>query len=222
VEAMTRARLLLAVVIGFALSAPAALACARGYSYAGMYSPRKASGIAATLSTVGEPSVPAGHAAAWVGVGGPGLGPHRSDEWLQVGLASFPGSTEAHLYYELALPGKEPQYHELASGIAAGERVRAALFELPFARDTWVVLTGKGVAGPFYLPRSHRAWAPIATTESWNAGGTQCNRYAYRFGGVQLQHRDGSWKPLRHGLRLQDRGLRVHRTPTSTFSVSAA
>jgi hypothetical protein len=219
---MTCARLLLAVATAFALSAPAAHACARGYSYAGMYAPTKASGIAATLNLVGEPSVPAGHTAAWVGVGGPGLGPGGSDEWLQVGLASFPGSAEARLYYELALPGREPAYHELASGIRAGERVRAAVLELPFARDTWVVMSSMGIAGPFYLPKSHRAWAPIATTESWNAGGTQCNRYAYRFGGVQLEHRHGTWKPLRHGLRLQDRGLRVHRTPTSSFSVSAA
>jgi hypothetical protein len=219
---MTRARMLLAVAIAFALCAPAALACKRGYSYAGMYAPGKASGVAATLSMVGEPTVPTGHTAAWVGVGGPGLGPSGSDEWLQVGLASFPGSSSAQLYYELALPGQEPQYHELASGITAGERVRAAVLELPFSRDTWVVISSKAIAGPFYLPRSHGAWAPIATAESWNAGGTQCNRYAYRFGGVQLQHQHGTWKPLRHGLRLQDRGLHVHRTPTSSFSVSAA
>ncbi len=219
---MPRIRLTMAVVLVFALSAPAAFACSRGYSYAGVYAPRRASGVAATLSMLDDPSVSAGHVAAWVGVGGLGLGPNGADEWLQVGLASFPGSAEGHLYYELARPGHEPQYTELGSGITPGERVRVALLELPFARDTWVVVSNAGIAGPFYLPRSHRAWAPIATAESWDAGRTQCNRYAYRFEGVQLSQRDGSWKPLRHGLKLQDPGWRLHRTTTSTFSVTAA
>lgn len=210
------------LALAFAPSAPPASACGRGYSYAGVYAPRTAAGIAATLTMLAEPSVSTGHVAAWVGVGGPGLGPHGSDEWLQVGLASFPGSGEAHLYYELARPGSEPIYHELAGGISPGERVRAAVLELPFARNTWVVISDRGFAGPFYLPRSHHAWAPIATAESWDAGGATCNRYAYRFGGVQLQHRDSTWKPLRHGLKLKDPGPHLHRTPTSTFSVTAA
>jgi hypothetical protein len=219
---MPRVRVTLAVALVFALSAPDAFACARGYSYAGVYAPRKASGVAATLSMLGLPSVSAGHVAAWVGVGGEGLGPNGTDEWLQVGLASFPGSSEGHLYYELAQPGQKPRYSEIASGFDPGERVRVSVLELPFARNTWVVLSNAGVVGPFYLPRSHRAWAPIATAESWDAGGAQCNRYAFRFDGVQLAHRDGSWKPLRHGLKLQDPGQRLHRTPTSSFSVTAA
>jgi hypothetical protein len=216
---MPRLRITLAVATVVAASAPAAFACARGYSYAGVYAPRKASGVAATLSALTQPRVASGHVAAWVGVGGPGLGPNRTDEWLQVGIAAFPGSSENHLYYELAQPGGKPQYRELGP-IAPGERVRVAVLELPFVRDLWIVLSNKGVAGPFYLPGSHLAWAPIATSESWNAGG-MCNRYAYRFQGVQLEHRDRNWRPLRHGLKLQDPGLRLHRTPTSTFSVSA-
>jgi hypothetical protein len=221
VEAMPRLRIALAVALAFALAVPAALACGRGYSYAGLYAPRRASGVAATLSMLDQPSVSSGHVGAWVGVGGARLGPKGTDEWLQVGLASFAGSAEGHLYYEVARPGREPQYHELASGIQPQERLRVAVLELPFARDTWIVGSDKGFAGPFYLPKSHRAWAPIATAESWNDGGGACNRYAYRFGGVQLQHRDGRWKPLRHGLKLEDPGLRLHRTPTSTFSVTA-
>jgi hypothetical protein len=220
---MPRARITLAVALAFSLSAPAAVACPRGYSYAGLYAASRATGVAATLSMLGEPSVAAGHAAAWVGVGGPGLGPRGTDEWLQVGLASFPGSGEGRLYYELAQPGQEPRYSELGAdiAIAAGERVRVAVLELPFAADTWVVVGNRGMAGPFYLPSSHRAWAPIATAESWNAGGRQCNRYGYRFGGVQLAHGDGSWRPLRNGLTLQDPGSRLRRTSTSTFSVTA-
>jgi hypothetical protein len=212
---------MVAIALCSLLAAPAAVPCTRGYSYAGLYAPRKSTGIAVTLTMLHEPAVSAGHVAAWVGVGGPRVGPNGADEWLQVGLASFPGSAGAELYYELAQPGHAPEYHELAPGIGAGDRVRASVLELPFARDTWVVVTSRGMAGPFYLPKSHSAWAPIATAESWNAGGASCNRYAYLFDGVQVGRRDGSWKPLRHGLKLLDPGPRLRRTDTSSFSVSA-
>jgi hypothetical protein len=221
---VTRVRIALfagVLALASALFAPAALACARGYSYAGLYSSSKASGVAATLTMLEAPSVPSGHVAGWVGVGGPGLGPNGEDEWLQVGLASFAGSTEGHLYYELAQPGQEPQYTELASGIEPGERQRVALLELPFAHDSWVVVSGAGVAGPFYLPRSHGAWEPIATAESYSDGAA-CNRYAYRFGGVQLARPNGSWHNLRHGLKLQDPGLSLRRHGASAFSASTA
>jgi hypothetical protein len=221
---VTRVRIvLLAGVLALASAsfAPAALSCARGYSYAGLYSPSKASGVAATLTMLKQPSVPSGHVAGWVGVGGPGLGPNGQDEWLQVGLASFAGSTGGHLYYELTQPGREPQYTELASGIQPGERQRVALLELPFAHDSWVVVSSAGIAGPFHLPRSHRAWEPIATAESYSEG-TACNRYGYRFGAVQLARPNGSWHALRHGLKLQDPGLRLQRHGASAFSASAA
>jgi hypothetical protein len=210
-----------AVALAAAVLAPPAMSCSHGYSYAGYYSAGTASGVAATLSMLQEPSVPAGHVAAWVGVGGPGLGPNGTDEWLQVGLASFPGSTEGHLYYELTQPGRAPQYTELAAGIRPGERLRVAVLELPFARDTWVVVSKAGIVGPFYLPRSHRAWQPVATAESWDAGGAQCNRFSYRFGGVQLARGNGSWSPLRHVVKLQDPGRRVRREAPSSFSAGA-
>ena len=221
---MTRLRIVLlagVLTLASAFFAPAALACASGYSYAGLYSSSKASGVAATLTMLEAPNIPSGHVAGWIGVGGPGLGPHGEDEWLQVGLASFAGSTQGHLYYELAQPGHQPQYTELASGIQPGEKQRVALLELPFARDSWVVVSSAGLAGPFYLPRSHRAWAPIATAESYSDSAA-CNRYAYRFGGVQLARPNGSWHDLRHGLELQDPGLSLRRHGASAFSASAA
>src|SRR5436190_365241 len=120
---MSRARLaLVAGAVATALAgafAQSAWACTRGYSYAGLYSSRPAVGVAASLSMLELPTVTSGHVAAWVGVGGPGLGPNGADEWLQVGLASFDSST-ARLYYELTLPGREPEYVELASGIEPG------------------------------------------------------------------------------------------------------
>jgi hypothetical protein len=223
---VARARIALlagALALATAVFAPAALACPKGYSYAGLYGNAKASGIAATISMLDQPAVfgGAGHVAAWVGVGGPGLGPHGEDEWLQVGLATFGDSTDGRLYYELAQPGHAPRYEELASGIRPGRTLRIAVLELPFAPDTWIVISPAGVAGPFYLPRSHRAWEPMATAESY-AETTQCNRHGYRFGRLQIAGDDGSWRAMRRASALQDPGWHLRRHGASAFSATAA
>jgi hypothetical protein len=222
---LTRARiaLLAAALLSIAAAlAPIAVACPRGYSYAGLYSPARASGIAATISMLELPTVAeaSNHVAGWVGVGGPGLGPDGTDEWLQVGLATFGDSSEGRLYYELAQPGRPPAYVELARGIVPGVRLRVAVMELPYARNAWIVVSPAGIAGPFYLPRSHRAWEPIATAESY-AESSRCNRHAYRFSRLQLARRDGSWRAMRRALRLQDPGWSLHRHG-SAFSATAA
>ncbi|MFL5920043.1 MAG: hypothetical protein ACJ75Q_10205 [Gaiellaceae bacterium] len=223
---MTRARIALlagALTLAAAVIAPAALGCPKGYSYAGLYSDSKASGIAATITMLDEPAALRGtsHVAGWVGVGGPGLGPNGEDEWLQVGLATFGDSSEGRLYYELARPGEAPRYVELASGIRPGRKLRVAVLELPFARDSWIVVSPAGIAGPFYLPRSHQAWEPIATAERY-AESTRCNRYAYRFGRLQLAQPDGSWRAMRRASTLQDPGWRLRRHGASAFSATAA
>jgi len=219
---VTRARLVVLALFAAAVLAPAALACPKGYSYAGVYSPSRASGIAATISMLDTPAAfgATSHVAGWVGVGGPGLGPNDSDEWLQVGLATFGSSGGGRLYYELARPGSPPQYQELASGIVPGIRVRVAVMELPYARNQWIVVTPAGVSGPFYLPRSHRAWAPVATAESY-AESQRCNRYAYHFGGLQLARPDGTWRAMHRAETLQDPGWRLRRQGAA-FSATAA
>jgi hypothetical protein len=201
---------------------PAAFACPRGYSYAGLYSPSAASGIAATISLLDEPAAfgASSHVAGWVGVGGPGLGPRGEDEWLQVGLATFGDSTDGRLYYEVALPGRSPRYTELAGGIRPGQKLRVAVLELPFVPDTWVVITPVGIAGPFYLPHSHLAWQPIATGESY-AESTRCNRYAYRFASLQLANTNGRWRTMRSASTLEDPGWRLRRHGRSSFSAIA-
>jgi hypothetical protein len=223
---VTRARIaLLAAVsaLAAAVLVPAALGCPKGYSYAGLYSPTKASGIAATISMLEPPAAVGGsnHVAGWVGVGGPGLGPHGTDEWLQVGLATFGDTSEGRLYYELAQPGQAPEYVELATGIVPGVQVRVAVMELQFARDAWIVVSPAGIAGPFYLPRSHRAWEPVATAESY-AETKRCNRYAYRFGGLQLAGADGTWRTMGRAETLEDPGWRLRRHGASAFSATGA
>jgi hypothetical protein len=217
-----RIRLTLLALCAAAAFAPAALACPKGYSYAGLFSPSRASGIAATISMLDTPAAygETSHVAGWVGVGGPGLGPNGADEWLQVGLATFGSSGGGHLYYELERPGSPPQYQELASGIVPGIRVRVAVMELPYARNQWVVVSPSGVSGPFFLPRSHRAFAPVATAESY-AETQRCNRYAYRFDGLQLARQDGTWQAMRRAQTLQDPGWRLRRDGAA-FSATAA
>lgn len=212
---------MLSAALALACSAPAAFACAKGYTYAGVYAKQPTPGVAASISMLAMPTVDGGHVAAWVGIGGAGLGPGGTDEWLQVGLASF-DTPEARLYYELALPGQSPHFFQLDSGIVPGVVVRVAVMELPYAPGSWVVVTPKGIAGPFYLPHSHLRWAPVATAESWAKGGKLCNRYAYRFGNVQLAEKHGSWRPLRRSLRLEDPGWHLRKFSDSTFNASGA
>lgn len=220
---MARVRIALfagALALAVAVLAPAALACPRGYSYAGLYSDSRASGIAATISMLDEPAVfgGSGHVAGWVGVGGPGAGPHGADEWLQVGLATFGDSSEGRLYYELTQPGLTPRYTELAAGFRPGQKVRVAVLELPFAPDSWIVVSPAGIAGPFSLPHSHRAWQPLAVAESY-AESTRCNRYGYRFGRLQLARPDGTWRALGRTSTLQDPGWQLRRRG-ATFSAT--
>ncbi|TML40167.1 MAG: hypothetical protein E6G25_06055, partial [Actinobacteria bacterium] len=64
--------------------------CRHGYAYAGYAGRDGADGVAATISATAPSSVPTGHAAAWVGVGGIHAGPDGASEWLQAGIAAFP------------------------------------------------------------------------------------------------------------------------------------
>lgn len=194
----------------------AARFCPSGYAYAGVYTTKAVAGVAATLTMLAKPSVAAGHVAGWVGVGGSGMGPGDTDEWLQVGFASF-DQPDGRLYYELALPHQKPKFVQLASGIQPGQDVRVAVAELPFHPNEWVVVTPYGIAGPFRLPRSHGRWSPTATGESWTRSGAPvCNTYDYRFRDVQLDA-NGDWHALAGASVLKDRGWVVQRESPSTF-----
>jgi len=48
--------------------------------------------VRATITALRQPSVSAGHAAGWIGVGGPGAGPNGEAMWLQTGVAALPGT----------------------------------------------------------------------------------------------------------------------------------
>jgi hypothetical protein len=202
------------------VSSATARGCPPGYAYAGLYATKAVAGVAASLTMLQQPSVDGGHVAAWVGIGGSGLGPRDTDEWLQVGLASF-DDPQGRLYYELALPHKKPKFVELEDGIEPGQVVRVAVLELPFHPNDWVVITPQGIVGPFHLPGSHGRWGPVATGESWAKQGGFCNTYDYRFGGVESASA-GDWHRVTHTEKLQDPGWVVKRESRSSFRAAAA
>jgi hypothetical protein len=203
--------------------ATAASCGASAYSYAGLESNRKAHGVAAALVPVEDPAVSAGHVAGWIGVGGVDAGPGGTAEWLQVGLVAFDAAQTSRMYYEVALPGLQPRYVELASSVAPGERHRFAVLEMR-ARHSWwrVWVDRKAVTAPIHLPGSHGHWHPQAVAENWNGGKGACNAYDYRFANVQLaRHAGGAWRPLKSSYIFHDAGYEIVQTSRAPRSFVA-
>ncbi len=176
----------------------AAAACGNsGYSYAGVSSLQSRSGVSAEITALSAPRVASGHVAAWVGVGGQGLGPNGSDEWLQAGISATPDQGSA-LYYELALPGKAARYVMLAGHLPVSRSYRVAVLESAAGTGWWRVwVNGSPVTSRIHLAGSHNAWRPVATSESWDGGTAACNAFAFRFADVHVaSHAGGGWVPM--------------------------
>ena len=144
-----------------------ALACGNngGYSYAGVGAASHAYGISAIITPLNAFDILNGHVAGWVGVGGPGQGPGGTNEWLQVGYSGFAGITGSDIYYEVALPGRDPTYHQVSANITVGTVSKVTVLEMHNRPDWWRVwLNHKAVSPPIRLPGSHFAWSPIATS----------------------------------------------------------
>src|SRR5262245_13248096 len=112
-----------------------------GYAYAGHQSLARAHGVRARITVLEAPVVASGHAAAWIGVGGPGAGPNGEDEWLQVGIASLPGM-EPLLYAEVTRPGAAPQFVSLDETAHVGEMQSLAVLEMSKRPGWWRVWVG--------------------------------------------------------------------------------
>jgi hypothetical protein len=186
---------------------------ASSYSYAGLLGETAGFGVGAQLSAVRRPTVTVGHVAGWVGVGGAGLGPNGTDEWIQVGLSST-GTAGTRLYYEVALPGKPARYVMLRGHIPVGKTFDVAVLEQASHPGSWRVwVDGAAITKPVYLPGSHGAWRPVATAESWNGdmAGT-CNGYSFRFDQVKMATKPGGdWQPLTTGSVLASPGYHLDR-----------
>jgi hypothetical protein len=189
--------------------ANAVAACGHGgYSYAGFQSATMAHGVRADVAALGKPQVEVGHAAAWVGIGGP-----RQDgdtTWIQVGYATF-GTSDIRLYFETNRPGKGPHYTQVQASVEPGTLHRLAVLEV-FRRPGWwkAWVDGTPVSEPIYLAGSSGGrWAPIATAETWDGGRHVCNLFSYRFSRLSVAGRGGAWRSFRSGNLFQDPGYRV-------------
>lgn len=182
-----------------------------GYSYAGVAGAALAYGVAADVSAVTRPAVRGGHVAAWVGVGGYGLGANGTDAWIQAGLIAREDGV-VNLYYEVTRPGYRPKM-TLVRGARAGRSYHVAVLEIARRPGWWRVwVDGRPLTKPISLPGSHGSWEPIATAESWDGGVQACNRFDFRFSCVAVATQPGgTWRPLVHAATLQAPGYRVKR-----------
>ena len=173
-----------------------------GYSYATVGASSNAYGISARIAQLNAPHILNGHVAGWVRVGGSGQGLHGSNEWLQVGPAAFPGSTGSDIYYEVALPGTYPSYHEVSTGVPVGTYTKVTVLEMRHRPNQWRVwVNHKPVSPPIRLPESHDGLMATAKSECWD-GGTdgQCNDFPYSFRDVSIARAPGGgWKQLTTG-----------------------
>jgi hypothetical protein len=191
----------------------------RPYSYAGIAGWRTANGVAATLEIQAQPDVEHGHVAAWVGVGGVGLGPGGTNEWLQAGFAA--DGSSSGLYYEVAKPHAAPRYHGLSVVAGPGEAHRVAVIEMHARPDWWRIwVDGSAVSAPIFLPGSHDRWPPIVTSESWNGGVPSCNAFAYRFSAIRVRH--ASWTSLADAYPIQTPGYAVVWHPGTLVALGGA
>jgi hypothetical protein len=198
----------------------AAATCASStYSYAGVSSIDARYGVAARLSAVRRPTVLKGHVAAWVGVGGAGLGPGSTNEWLQAGISALPGEDPA-LYYEVATPGKEPRYVMLKGHLPIAKAFDVSVLESRAHPGSWHVwVNGTKMTDRIYLPGSHGTWKPIATAESWSGDtGGSCNGFAFKFQQIKVATKPGgNWQPI-NGRVLADAGYHVRHENSSLFT----
>lgn len=205
-----------AVAVAALGGAARAHACgSNGYSYAGVQAAAPAFGISATVTSVEAFPLLSGHVAGWVGVGGPGEGPGGTNEWLEIGLSSFPAVTGSDLFYEVSQPAAFPAYHRVATNLPAGTAFEVGVLEMRNHPDSWRVwLNGRAVSKPIRLPQSHKRFVPIATAESWD-GGTHgvCNTFLYHFRGVRIAHAPGGgWRGLSGGYPIRSSVTRVRRS----------
>jgi hypothetical protein len=199
------------------------MACRNSYSYAGMATRYGAHGIGAAVTALSAPRVLQGHVGAWVGVGGPGLGPSGEDEWIQVGLSAFPGS-DSRLYYEVKQPGLDARYFELRTQIAPGERHRVAVLEVYSQPNVWRVwVDGVAASTAYYLPGSHNRWQPQAMAESWNDGQSICNGFNYDFSRVSIAAAPGGgWHRVKVADVYSDPGYTMRWRALASFTATTS
>ena len=212
----TRFILLLATLLAALLATTAATAsspraasapksCWAGYSYDGVQSTARGFGVSAVLTMQSRSVVSAGHVAAWVGVGGAGMGPGGSDAWVQAGIAQDVGGSD-HLYFEFKRPGDAHATSVTLAEVQTGKSHTITIFERFAQRNAWLVrIDGARVSDPIVLPGSHGAFSPVASAENWDGDAAACNHYSFDFSNLAVATQFGSgWQPFDLSRVLRD------------------
>lgn len=208
------------------LAAAAAAACAvaspawastpcgnPGYSYAGVVTPTPVHAIRAWVSAPVDPQVQSGDVSGWVGVGREHARGKRGI--LRVGLLTSAGGS-SQLYYERRTSGGAWRRF-LGPTVAAGERHKVSLLEMPHRKAYWRVwIDGQPVSGQIHLRLARHGKYALATAESWDGGTPACNRLDYLFGPVMV--RAARWRRLRSTNILEDPGYAVVRHAPGVFN----
>jgi hypothetical protein len=183
-----------------------------------------ARGVAADITPTATPAVRDGHVAGWVGVGGYGVGPGGTDEWIQIGVIAVPNKTPA-IYYEVSRPGKQPVRTIVRERVAIGERHRFAVVELSSRVNWWrALLDGRPVGDAVFLAGSHARFHAQMMGESYTglSDGT-CNAYAFSFQHLSLStKREGLWSVPRHLTLFQDLNYLLDRKSRTSFVARSA
>ena len=204
----------LAACAAAALARPAAPAtashrttsCWSGYSYDGVQGSSRTYGVGTTLTLQRPSDVTVGHVAAWIGVGGPGMGPGGSDEWVQAGIVHEEDGTDA-LYYEYKRPGDADATYVWLQEAVPGVAYSLFVYERATQRDAWrVMLNGVKVSDPIVLPGSHGAFQAVATAENWDGGvAGSCNLYNFDFSNLAVRSQfAGAWQAFDLSRVLRD------------------
>jgi hypothetical protein len=199
-------RSLVTLAVGCTAAAVAAGASARSevaYSYGGVQSGTLVAGIAGTVVPVARPVVRTGHVAAWIGVGGIGVGPAASDQWLQIGVNAVAGGGTA--IYEEWKSGRAYRYTEVLSGIRVGEAHRVELVAAGSGR--WQARLDGRPVGPAYPLAGAQLWHGQATAETFAPDAGRCNRFAYRIADVVELRGGHPWRRLAAPLVFRDARL---------------
>jgi hypothetical protein len=200
----------------------AAKTCWSGYSYNGVQSPTRAYGISTSLTLSSRSVVGVGHVAAWVGVGGAGMGPGGSDEWIQAGIAHDAGGQDV-LYYEYKRPGDDQATYTALQVANPGQSHSFVVYERAAQRDSWaVIVDGVKISPPVTLPGSHGLFQPVATAENWDGGvAGACNQYGYGFSNLAVRSEyKGTWHAFDLSRVLRDPAYQLTLGQTG-FKVSS-
>ena len=212
--------------VGDSTTARAGRAClsdthSGGYSYAGHQASIRGHGVRASITLTQPPDVGAGHVAGWVGVGGRGQGTNGGDAWIQAGIASLRGLGTV-LYAEITREEDGPEL-VVVDDVVVGRPYRVAVLEMAGHPSWWRVwIDGVPVTEKVHMHGTSGRWAPIATAESWNAGTSACNDFAFRFERVSISANiRGAWQPFVSGHRFLD-GTHALRDLTTTTDRAAS